>query len=49
MFRGDVKGLDWNQIIRFLCSVSTLNGALLRAICNRVPKRTIVIRAWNKP
>ena len=44
LVRGDVNGLNWNEIIKFSYLVSTLNKALLRVIRNRVPKRTIVSR-----
>ena len=49
LVRGDVKGLIWNDIIRCLCVVSTLNEGLLRSIRNRVHNRTIVVRTGNKP
>ena len=48
LVRGDVKGLSWNEIIMSSCPLSTLNEALLRAICNRVHKRTIGVRTENK-
>ena len=35
---GDVKGLNWNEIIRSPCQVLSLNKAILRVIRNRVPK-----------
>ena len=35
LVRGDVKGLNWNEIIRFPCSVSMLIEAVLRAIMSR--------------
>ena len=41
--KGDVKGLNWNNIIRSLCPVSNINEALLRVIRNRVPNRAIVV------
>ena len=44
-----MKDLHWNEIIRFLCLVTTLNKALLRVIPNRVPKRMIVVKTENKP
>ena len=34
--RGDVKGLNWNEIFRSLYRVSSLYGALLRVIGIRV-------------
>ena len=49
LLRGDGKGLNWNGITRFPCSVSSLNEALLRVIRDRVPKRTIVVRTGDKP
>ena len=32
---GDVKGRNWNEIIRSSCPVSSLNEALLRVIMDR--------------
>ena len=46
---GGVKGLHWKGILRSLCSLSTLNDALLGGILNRVPMRTIVVTTGNKP
>ena len=44
LVRGDVKGLNWNRIIRSLCSVSSPNEASLHVIRDRIPKRPIVVR-----
>ena len=44
LVRGDVKGLNLNEVIR----LSSLNEALLRVIRNRVPKRTIMFRTRDK-
>ena len=49
LVRGDVKSLDWNEIIRSPCSVSSLNKALLCFIRDRVRKWTIVVRIADKP
>ena len=49
LVRGDVKDLNWDEIVRSPCRVSSLNEALLRVIRNRVSKRTIVIRPGDKP
>ena len=48
LVRGDVKCLDWNEIIKTPCPVSSLNEGLLRVIRGRVPKRTIVVRTEGK-
>ena len=45
-----MKGLNWNEIIRSPCPVSTLNEAvLLCVIRNRVSKRTFVVRTGYRP
>ena len=44
MVRADVKGLNWNDVIRSFYPVLSLNEALLRVIRGRIPKRTIVVR-----
>ena len=44
-----MKGLNWNEIIRSLCPVSSLNEELLRFISDRVPKQMIVIRTGDEP
>ena len=44
LLRGDVKGLNWNNIIRSPWPTSTSNKALLCVIRNRVPKRMIMGR-----
>ena len=48
LVRGDLKGLNWNHIIRSPCPVSSLNEALMRVIRDRVPNRTIVVRTADK-
>ena len=48
LVRKDVKGINWNEIIRSFCPVSTLNKALLSIFPNRVPKRMIVVRTGYK-
>ena len=48
LVRGDVKCLNWNGIIESLCPVSSRNEALLLAIRDGVPKRTIVVRTEEK-
>ena len=47
--RGDVKGLNWNGIIRSLCPASLLSEALLRVIRGRVPNLKKTIRTGDKP
>ena len=47
--RGDVKGLNWIEIIRSPWPVLSLSEALLRVISNRVAKRTIVVKTGDKP
>ena len=49
LVRGDVKGLNWNRIIRSPCPVLSQNEALLHVIRERVPKWTIVVRTGGKP
>ena len=49
LVRRDVNGLNWNEILRSPCPVSTLNEALLRVLRNRVPKQTVVVRTVDKP
>ena len=38
LVRGDVKDLNWNEISKSSCPVSSLNEALLNVIRDRVPK-----------
>ena len=45
--RGNVKGLNWNRIIRFPCPVSSINEALMRVNRDRVPKQTIEARTGD--
>ena len=49
LVRGNLKGLNWNGIIRSSFSLSSLNEALLRVIRDTFPRRTIVIRTDDKP
>ena len=49
LVRGNVKGLNWTEIIRYHCPVSSLNETLLRVIRNRVLKQTIAVRMGDKP
>ena len=44
-----MKGLNWNEIIRFPYSVSSLNEALLCVTRNRVSKQILVVRTDDKP
>ena len=44
----NVKGFNWNEIIRFPYPVSLLNEALLRVIRDRIPKRIIVVKTGDK-
>ena len=44
-----MKGVNWNEIIMFRCSVSSPNEALLHVIRNRVPKRTLAVITGDKP
>ena len=47
LVRGYVKSLNWNEIIRF--PFPALSEALLCAIRDRVPKRTVMVRTRDKP
>ena len=47
LVRGDVKGLNFNEIIWFLCLTSSPKDALLRIIRDRVSKQTIVVRTGD--
>ena len=49
LVKGDVKGPNWNGIIKSPCPRSSLHEALLRVIRNRVHKRTIVVKTGDKP
>ena len=44
LVRVDVKGRNWNGIIRSPCMVSLLNAVLKCVISDKVPKRMIVVR-----
>ena len=44
-----MKGLNWNEIIRSPCPLSSLNEAPLRGIRDRVPRWTIAVRTGDKP
>ena len=41
LVRGDVKGFDWNEIVRFPCPVSSVSEAMLLVLRDRVSKRMI--------
>ena len=51
LVRGDVHGCNWNGIVRFPCSESSLNESLLRAIKDRVPQAELYLpfRTGEKP
>ena len=43
------EGFNYIEIIRFPCSLFSLNESLLRVVRDRVPKQTIVARTGDKP
>ena len=43
LLKGDVKGFNWIDIIRFICIAS-----LSRVISDGIPKRTIVVRTGEE-
>ena len=49
LVRGDVKGLNWNRVIRSPCPVLSLKQALVGVIRVRVLKRTIVVKTLDRP
>ena len=48
LVRGVVMSLIWRGAIRCPCPVSSLNGALIHVLKDRVPKPTLVVRSGNK-
>ena len=44
-----MKGLNWNEIIKSPCLVSSLNETLLRVIRDKVSMRMIGVRTSDKP
>ena len=46
---GDVKGLNWKEIVSSPCPVSSLTKTLMCITRDRVSKRTIGVRTGDKP
>ena len=47
--RNDVKNVNWNNICKANCSVTSINEALKNIILTRIPSKVIKTKIKDKP